>query len=289
MNVFEERITLRTGYTIPKIGLGVWCIGDDKVSGIVKTAIGAGYRHIDTAQSYKNERGTGEGIRTSGIKREYLFVTSKMRAEYKDYASASASIDESLKTMGLDYLDLMIIHAPQPWKEMNQSDDRFLEGNLEAWRALEDAYKAGKLAQIGVSNFLEGDLDNILSNCTVKPAVDQILCHIGNTPLGLIDYCKDKGITVEAYSPIAHGVALRNADIASMAGKYEVSVPQLCVRYCWQLGLVVLPKASTPEHIRQNAEIDFEISEEDMETLKSVPVLKDYGEFGFYPVYGGKL
>ena len=169
-------------------------------------------------------------VRNSGISREKIFVTTKVAAEHKDYKSASEGIDGSLKRLGLDYIDLMIIHSPQPWLEVNQSEDRYFEGNLEAWRALTDAYKSGKIRAIGVSNFLQEDIDNLLNNAEIKPMVNQVLCHIANTPLDLIDYCTSKGIVMEAYSPVAHGEALKIPAIAVMAKKYVVSVPQLCIR-----------------------------------------------------------
>lgn len=209
-----------------------------------------GYRHIDTAQAYGNERGVGEGVRTCGLKREELFVTTKLAAECKDYESAAAAIDGSLKEMGLDYLDLMLIHSPQPWADFRGGD--YAQGNREAWRALEDAYQAGKLKAIGVSNFKEADLENILSSCTVAPMVNQLLVHISNTPLALMDYCRERNILVEAYSPIAHGEILKNAEVAEMAQRYSVSVPQLCIRYCLQLGTAPLPKtAGSDSHAGQ--------------------------------------
>ena len=287
--MFNEYLTLPNGIKAPQLALGTWLIDDDKAADAVKAAIEIGYRHIDTAQAYANERGVGEGIRASGIKREDIFVTTKVAAEHKDYKSAAEGIDGSLKAMGLDYIDLMIIHSPQPWVEVNQSDNRYLEGNLEAWRALTDAYKAGKLRAIGVSNFLMGDIENIWNNADVKPMVNQVLCHISNTPFDLIDYCQGKGIVMEAYSPVAHGEALRIPAIAKMAEKYGVSVPQLCIRYDIQLGMIVLPKTANPEHMKSNADVDFVISDEDMEILKHLEKIDNYGDSSFFPVYGGKL
>ena len=191
--------------------------------------------------------------------------------------------------MGLDYIDLMIIHSPQPWKEVNQSDDRYIEGNREAWRALTDAYKSGKLRAIGVSNFLKEDIDNLCEVAEIKPMVNQVLCHISNTPIELIDYCQSKGIVMEAYSPVAHGEALKNPAIAEIAKKYNVSIPQLCIRYDIQLGMIVLPKTANVEHMKNNADIEFEITNEDMEILKNIEHIKDYGAHGFFPVFGGKM
>jgi diketogulonate reductase-like aldo/keto reductase len=273
---------------IPKLALGTWFISDNDTGQAVKDAVQLGYRHIDTAQAYGNERGVGEGIKTCGVNRQELFVTTKLAAEIKTYQEAVTSIDESLQRMGLDYVDLMIIHSPQPWNKFGE-EERFFEGNLEAWRALEKAYKAGKLRAIGVSNFEKPDIDNILGSCEVKPMVNQILAHISNTPMDLIQYTQDKGILVEAYSPIGHGEILRNEDIAGIAEKYTVSVPQLAIRYILQLGLLPIPKTANPAHMKTNAEVDFAISEQDMEFLKNIETIRDYGDASVMPVFGGKL
>ena len=167
--------------------------------------------------------------------------------------------------MGLDYLDMMIIHSPQPWVEVNQSENRYVEGNRAAWRALEDAYKAGKLKAIGISNFQVGDIESLLETAEIKPMVNQILC------------------------PIAHGEILHQPEIQAMAEKYGVSVPQLCIRYTLQLGTISLPKTGNPEHMKTNAEVDFEISAEDMDVLKNIKHIESYGANSGFPVYGGKL
>ena len=287
--MYDKKLTLANGVEIPQLALGTWLINDNEVSAAVKSALSLGYRHIDTAQAYGNERGVGEGVRESGISREEIFVTSKVAAEHKDYKSTAEGIDETLRKTGLDYLDMMIIHSPQPWVLVNQSDDRFIEGNREAWRALEDAYKAGKLRAIGISNFLEDDIDSLWETAEIKPMVNQVLCHISNSPLALIDYCTKKGIVMEAYSPVAHGVALKNPVIAEMAKKYGVSIPQLCIRFDIQLGMIVLPKTANPDHMKANADIDFIISDEDMEVLKNIDHIDNYGEHSFFPVFGGKL
>lgn len=191
--------------------------------------------------------------------------------------------------MGLDYLDMMIIHSPQPWVEVNRSEDRYVEGNRAAWRALEDAYKAGKLKVIGISNFQIGDIESLLQTAEIKPMVNQILLHISNTPLELMEYCQKNGIAVEAYSPIAHGEILNQPEIKAMAEKYGVTVPQLCIRYTLQLGAISLPKTANPEHMKTNAEVDFEISAEDMEVLKHFKKIENYGDSSAFPVYGGKM
>lgn len=287
--MYTKTISLHNGVTVPQLGLGTWFIEDSKVADAVKAAAQLGYRHFDTAQAYGNERGVGEGVRTCGIAREELFVVSKVAAEYKTYEQAKESIDETLRKIGLDYLDMMIIHSPQPWDKVNQCDDRYVEGNRAAWRALEEAYQAGKLRAIGVSNFQIGDLNSLMETCKVKPMVNQILLHISNTPLELVEFCQKNGIAVEAYSPIAHGEILHQPEIAAMAQKYGVSVPQLCIRYTLQLGAISLPKTANPDHMKTNAEVDFAISAEDMETLKHFKHIESYGESSGFPVYGGKL
>lgn len=286
--MLKEMYTLSNGVKIPKLGLGTWFISDDTVAQAVRDAVALNYRHIDTAQAYQNERGVGEGVRTCGIPREELFVTTKLAAEVKSYDEAVASIDGSLKTMGLDYVDMMIIHSPRPWMEYQEADPYF-EGNREAWRALEDAYKSGKIRAIGVSNFGKEDIENILSSCTVAPMVNQILAHISNTPEELISYCKEYDILVEAYSPVAHGELMKNQVVKEMAQKYGVSVPQLGIRYCLDLGLLPLPKTANPVHMKNNADLDFSISAEDLETLRNIKKIENYGDASFFPVYGGNL
>ena len=285
MTILTETYTLSNGVEIPRLGLGTWFIDDDEAAEAVRAAVGVGYRNIDTAQAYGNERGVGEGVRTAEVPRSELFVSTKLAAEIKDYDRAVAAIDRSLSTLGLDYIDLMLIHSPQPWNDFRGGD--YAAGNREAWRALEDAHTSGKLRSIGVSNFLQEDLENILDSCTVSPHVNQLLAHVGNTPTELIAYCQGKGILVEAYSPIAHGEMLKNADVQEMAEKYGVTVPQLCIRYTLQLGTVSLPKTANPDHMRSNAAVDFGISDEDMAALRDLRA-QDYGEHSVFPVYSGK-
>lgn len=190
--ILNETYSLANDVKIPKLGLGTWFIDDDKTAEAVRNAVKLGYRLIDTAQAYGNERGVGEGVRTCGVPREELFVASKVAAELKTYGAAMESIDETLEKMGLTYLDQMIIHSPQPWNEF-RVEKRYFEENKEVWRALEDAQSAGKVKVIGVSNFLKDDLENLLSGCRIKPMVNQILLHISNTDLALVDFCKAQG------------------------------------------------------------------------------------------------
>jgi diketogulonate reductase-like aldo/keto reductase len=284
--ILNETYNLSNGVKIPKMGLGTWMIADDRVAQAVREAVVCGYRHFDTAQAYENERGVGEGVRGCGISREELFVTSKVRAEFKTFSDARASIDPSLRALGLDHIDMMLIHSPQPWAKFG-GVDRYFDGNLETWRALEEAFHAGKVRAIGVSNFQQADLDNILNNSAVKPAVNQLLAHVSNTPFDLIAHTESKGILVEAYSPIGHGEILDNPDLKAMAQRYSLTLPQLCIRYCLQLGLLPLPKTANPQHMRVNAAVDFEIFEADMQKLKTAEPIKSYGKSSVFPVYGG--
>lgn len=286
--MYRDVIFLPNGVEVPRLALGTWFIEDNQAAEAVRQAAKLGYRHFDTAQAYGNESGVGEGVRTCGVDREKIFITTKVAAEHKTYETAAASINESLQKMRLSYIDMMIIHSPQPWAEVNQSDNRYFSENRQVWRALEDALTEGKVRAIGVSNFLQDDIDNLWETASIKPMVNQVLCHIGNTPLDLIEYCKGKGIVMEAYSPVAHGEALKNTNIGDMAKKYGVSIPQLCIRYDLQLGVIVLPKTSNPEHMKSNADVDFIISDEDMDALKNIERIKDYGEYSRFPVFGGK-
>lgn len=287
MSILDETYTLSDGRTIPKLGLGTWMIEDDVVAQAIRNAVAIGYRHIDTAEGYHNERGVGEGVRTSGVAREELFVATKLQADFKTYDEAKAAIQQSFDLLDIEYIDLMIIHSPKPWAVFH-SDDRFFEGNLEAWRALEEAHAAGLIRSIGVSNFDSADLQNLLDNGTVKPVVDQVLAHVGSTPFETIEYCREHDILVEAYSPMGHGEILRNPAVIAMAEKYGMTVPQLCIRYTLQLGAVSLPKTANPDHMRSNAEVDFVISDSDMDALKGVERVTDYGESSEFPVYWAK-
>ena len=288
MSILNENYTLFNGVQIPKLGLGTWFINDKDAAEAVRQAVKFGYRLVDTAQAYMNEAGVGEGVRTCGLPREQIFVTDKIAAEAKSYEDAKKSIDDMLAKTGLDYIDLVIIHAPQPWKKWRNKKDRYFEENKQVWKAMEEAYKAGKLKAIGVSNFLQDDLESLLPSCEIKPMVNQVLCHISNTPKELIAFCEKEGILVEAYAPIAHGKVLKNKEIAAMANKYGVTVAQLCIRYDLQLGTVALPKTANPAHMKENAAVDFTISDEDMAALKNIAPIKGYGMMRIMPVFSGK-
>lgn len=285
--VLNEAYTLSNGVKIPKLGLGTWMIDNKSVVQVVKDALDSGYRHIDTAAAYLNEKGVGRGIKESGVNREDVFVTTKLDGNIKNYDEAVKAIDESLEKLDMDYIDLMIIHSPQPWANFRDGNHYF-EGNLEAWRALEEAYETGKLRAIGVSNFEQPDLENLIANGKVKPMVNQILAHITNVPTEIIEYSQSQDIVVEAYSPIAHGAILDHPVVKEMARKYDVSPAQLSLRYVLQLGTVALPKSTNKDHMKSNAEADFIISEEDMKVLNELPLIETYGDDEVMPVFSSQ-
>lgn len=264
--MIDDKFKLTNGQYIPKLAYGTWLIKNKDVKDCVLNAFKVGYRHIDTAQAYGNEVGVGEAIKESGLSRDEIYLTTKVKAEYKTYKKAKESIDKSLKRLGLEYVDLLLIHCPKPWI-MLKSRKTYFKENIEVWRAFEEAYKEGKAKAIGVSNFQIADLKNIFDHCEIRPMVNQVLCHIGSTPIELINFCKENDIVFESYSPMAHGSAYKNPEILKYAEKYKVSVAQLCIKYTLQLDTVSIPKAKSLKHMSENTKLDFEISKEDMDYL----------------------
>lgn len=264
---FAKTLTLNNRVEIPQIQLGTWLINNDDVRKVVRQAIGVGYRSFDTAKDYGNEKGVGKGIWNSDIERSDIFLTTKLPTAVKDYEGTKEAIDDALDRFSLEYIDLLLIHSPQPWIEVNRTDDRYFEGNLENWRAMEEAVKAGKVRAIGVSNFLQEDVANIVDNGTIKPAVNHIEVHIDKVPMDLMNYCKSLGIQIEAYSPLAHGRLLKDPKINEYANKYNVSPAQLMLAFDLQLGCIVLPKSDNIAEMKENLHIDFRINDEDMEKL----------------------
>ena len=226
-----------------------------------------GYRHIDTARAYDNEASVGRAVRDSGISREQIYVTSKLPAEAKEYDKAVEEFETTMSEIGLDYLDLYLVHAPWPWDEIGK-DCR--EENRQIWKAMEQFLASGRVKAIGVSNFDSDDLASLLPACETKPMVNQIRWFIGLDPSDTVAACAQHDIVVEAYSPFAHGLIVNHPEIGDIAARYNVSAPQLCIRYLLQKGAVVLPKATTTDHIQQNADLDFEISAVDMAVLEAM-------------------
>ncbi|MBP5343212.1 aldo/keto reductase [bacterium] len=270
----ERTVKLRSGYEIPVLAIGTWQTPNEIASRVVQDAIEVGYRHIDTASAYKNEEGVGQGIKKANIDRSKLFVTTKVPAEVKTYEETKKVIDESLEKLDLEYIDLVLIHAPKPWAVMFLPITKnYDKANLEVWKAMIEAKEAGKIRSIGVSNFKIKDIENLINNSTEVPEVNQIQIHIGKVNTELINYCKEKNIVVEAYSPMGTGRLIKNKKIKEIADKYNVSVPQLCIKYTLDLDTVSLPKTTHKEYMILNKEVDFEIKKEDKETLDNMKFL----------------
>lgn len=268
MTKLTDTFDIYNGVKIPKVAFGTWQIPASQARQAVRDAIETGYRHIDTALVYENEKEVGQGIKDSGVKRENLFVTSKLPASTKTYDGALQDFETTMKNLDLDYLDLYLVHAPWPWDEIGANYD---EGNVEVWRAMEKIYQSGRVKAIGVSNFNVHDLENVLKTATVKPMVDQIQYYIGFTEPKITEFAKENDILVEAYSPLATGGLINNKDVLKIAEKYNVSVPQLAIEFVIQNGVLPLPKAVHKEHIIANTKLDFTISDEDMKTLNAMP------------------
>lgn len=266
--MINETYRLSNGVTIPKIGFGTWQINDGPDAyHAVKTAIEVGYRHIDTAQGYGNEASVGRAVRDSGVPREEIFITSKLESHIKNYDDAMNAFYETLKRLEMDYIDLFIIHAPWPWSEMGK-DCR--EGNVEAYRALEQIYQEGKARAIGVSNFDVDDLKNILNHNTIVPHVNQIGYFIGLDQSKTIDFCRKENIFIEAYSPLGIGFLLENEIVQEVAKSYQKSPAQICIRYLLEKGVLPLPKSVHKHRMIENAEVDFSLSQEDIKILDAI-------------------
>jgi diketogulonate reductase-like aldo/keto reductase len=268
MGILNDTYTLNKGIKIPKIAFGTWQMPNDEVGyDSVAFALKSGYLHIDTARVYGNEEVVGKAIKDSGIAREDIFVTTKLPAEKKTYDEATSTFERSLEKLGLDYVDLYLIHAPWPWSDRGSDH---MEGNIEVWKAFEEIYKSGRAKSIGVSNFNVAELQQLMDNTEVVPAVNQIKFHIGDTKEDITQFCEDNGILIEAYSPLATGRILDNKEIKAMADRYGKTVAQICIRYTLQRGTITLPKSVHEEYILQNADVDFAMSAEDMQFLTSL-------------------
>lgn len=271
MNYLTETYTLNNGVSIPKIAFGTWQIPNEEAYQATLDAIRVGYRHIDTAKSYHNEEAVGRAIRDSGVNRNELFVVSKLRAPALGYDQTILAFETQLKELGLEYMDLYLIHAPWPWDKRGES---CTEENIQAWKAMEYLYKQGKIKSIGVSNFDVNDLQAIINNCEIVPMVNQIRFSVGYTQDEIVDFCHKNHILVEAYSPLGTGSVFGNQELESIALNYNVSVAQLCLRYCLNKNVLPLPKTRSAERMIQNSQLDFEISSKDMEILDAFKEIK---------------
>jgi len=267
-NLLKEYVTLSNGVKIPRVGFGTWQIENgDEAYNSVSLALKNGYIHIDSANGYGNEKSVGQAIKDSGIPREKIFITSKLPSHIKNYEDAKKSFHETYENFGFDYIDLYLIHAPWPWSHIGSSHP---EGNIEAWKAMEEFYKEGKIKAIGVSNFSPDDIQNIIDHSEIIPHVNQIGFWIGRNQEETLEYCNKHNIQVEAYSPLATGKILNHPTIVDMSQKYNVTPAQLCIRYCIEKDTIPLPKSTHENRIIENSKLDFKISKEDMKILVNI-------------------
>ncbi len=265
-----DTYTLSNGVKIPAIGYGTWQTPNDVTAEYVKTAIDLGYRHIDTAWGYDNEVGVGEGVRASGVKREDSFVTTKHWVTFRGYQNTIDTVEDSLRRLGMDYIDLYLVH----WPCVQLGNPAWEEINADTWRGFEKMYKDGKLRSIGVSNYEEKHIEALAKTAEIMPMVNQLEFHPGYMQLDNIRYNQSKGILVEAWSPLGSGAVLKDETLAKIAAKYNKSVAQLCIRFALEYGVLPLPKSTNPERIAANAEVfDFEISAEDKAVIEAMPIL----------------
>lgn len=259
---------LANGEKIPVVGFGTWQTPDGQVAEeSVLAALKAGYRHIDTAMIYGNEASVGRAIHKSGVRRDELFVTTKLWNTDHTYERATQAIDTSLQTLGLDYLDLYLIHWPNPVAFR----ENWQEANSAAWRAMEEAVKAGKIKSIGVSNFMPHHLDALYQTAQIKPVVNQIYLNPSDQQKEVVAYNQAHDMISEAYSPLGTGNLLAVPELVSLAEKYEKSVAQVTLRWSLQKGFLPLPKSVTPSRIVENAQLfDFELSDEDMQAIDAL-------------------
>jgi diketogulonate reductase-like aldo/keto reductase len=271
-----KQVILNNGTEIPEIGFGTWQTTESVVN-TVKTALDAGYRHIDTADIYGNEAEIGQALEESGIPRSELYITTKIWNSNRSSLGVKQSVENSLAKLKTNYIDLLLIHWPANEKQF----DNWREINAETWKAMEEVYRSGVVKTIGVSNFMISHLESLLESAEVIPAVNQIEFHPGYTQQETVDYCKEEGIVIEAWSPIGSGRLLKDETLNSMAEKYGVPPAILCIQFCLQCGVVVLPKSENPENIKSN--LHFERFKIDEEYLKKLKNLEESGFSGLNP------
>lgn len=247
---------MNNGLEIPQIGLGLWKVQDEKECiTAIHSALECGYTHFDSAQAYDNEHLVGKALQSADVKREELFITTKVYS-HLDFIEIIPSFDKSLEQLKTDYVDLFLIHFP------------VTELRRPAWTKMQEIAESGRAKSIGVSNYTIKHLEELLSECNIKPAVNQVEIHVYLQQHDLRDYCAEKGITVEAYSPLAHGSNIDNEVLGKIAAKYGKTNSQIMIRWCIQMNLVVLPKSVTPSRIAENIDIfDFVLDEEDLDLI----------------------
>ena len=256
---------LHNGVKIPCIGFGTWQTPNGEIAvNAVKEAISLGYRHIDTAAMYGNEESVGAAVKQSSIAREDIFITSKLQNTEHGYREALAAFDRTIRNLGTDYLDLYLIHWPNPIKYR----DRWQEANAGTWKAFEELYASGRIRSIGVSNFRPHHIDELMKTAKVAPMVNQIRLCPGDTQDDAAAYCRRHQILLEAYSPLGTGKIFKVAELQALAGKYGKTVAQICIRWSLQMGFLPLPKSVNEARIKENADVfDFELSARDVQVI----------------------
>ena len=264
MKSLKDTYKIYNGVGIPCVGLGTWQSNDETAKLAVLSALSLGYRLIDTAAAYGNERGVGAGIAASGLAREEVFVTSKLRNAAHGYKATLEAFEGTMERLGLEYLDLYLIHWPNPV----QFRTHWEESTAGTWAAFEELYKAGRIKAIGVSNFMPHHIDTLMKTATVKPMVNQLKLCPGITQPEIVRYCNENGIVVEAYSPFGTGTVFENDEMKRISQKYGKSIGQICLKWSLQMGFVPLPKSANPMRIKENGEIfDFDLTSEDMSAI----------------------
>ena len=260
-----EYYTLSNNMKIPVIGFGTWQTpNDDTGVNAVLAALKAGYRHIDTAQGYENEQAVGKAVKQSGIPREEIFITSKFTNSMHGYDNTMSSFDKTLHDLGTDYVDLFLIHWPNPIKFR----DSWQQTNAETWKAFEELYEAGKIRAIGVSNFRQHHIEELMKTAKISPMVNQIRLCPGDTQDELVAYCRERDILLEAYSPLGTGTIFSVPQMNAIAMDYGKSVAQICIRWSLQNGFLPLPKSVNEDRIKENLDVfGFELSDADMKTI----------------------
>lgn len=264
----SDTYTLSNQVKIPSIGFGTWQTPNDEVGyQAVLTALNLGYRHIDTASVYGNETSVGKAIKDSGVPREEIFLTTKLWNSDHGYEATHKAFQESIDRLGVDYVDLYLIHWPNPlafrdcWEEVNAG----------SWKAMEELYESGKIKAIGVSNFMVRHLEALLKTAKIVPMVNQIRICPGDLNTEVIRYCEEKNILLEAYSPLGTGKAFGVEILEEIASKYDTTLARVCIRWSLQHGFLPLPKSVTPSRIEDNIDVfRFELSEEDMKLIDAL-------------------
>ena len=265
MKSLTDCYKLSNGVEIPCIGFGTWQTPDGEICvSSVLSAIEAGYRHIDTAQGYGNEESVGAAVKKSGVPRSGLFITSKLNNQDHGYERTIKAIEDTLRKLGTDYLDLFLIHWPNPIAFR----DHWQEANAGSWKAMEELYQAGRIRAIGLSNFRLRHYTELMKTAEVAPMVNQIRLCPGDTQDEVVGFCRSQNILPEAYSPLGTGKIFEVLEMKELSKKYSKSIAQICIRWSLQNGFLPLPKSVTPARIQENTEVfDFELEESDVRLI----------------------